>query len=426
MERVVRAYWDCQYCGTKEIDGLTDLCPNCGKQKSKDTKCYMKAGVIEYVSDEELKAAKINKDECDGNHKDWICNYCDQLNNYADEQCIACGSPKTQATHEYGMTPIKTEYNDNYTDDNKDSTYYDESNDNDNFTVSNNTTDFSEDTYKSFDTDTNYSNNHSNKRIDMKSILKFSGITAGVIALLSLIVFLFYPLKHEVSIVAFSWERTITVEEERTVKEDAWSVPNGGRVYDEKREFKEYVTVIDHYETVNETKTRQVIDHYETVTETKTRQVIDHYETTYTYRDNGNGTYSEIPNREPVYKTETYTESHQEPVYKTETYIESHQEPVYRQDAVYATRYYYEIEKWFYVQDYTSSGLDQNAYWNTNYTLKSNERDTKRSEKYYIYYSDNTSNATSYNEWMNCNKGDGFIITKNRLGIIYSKEPINH
>lgn len=411
MERIVRAYWDCQYCGTKEIDGLTDICPNCGKQKSENVKCYMKPGVVEYVSDEELKAAKINKDECDGNHKDWVCNYCNQLNNYTDENCVACGSSKTEATHEYGMERIETENeteneycnNESHTNDSMDSDDYE---------------------FNSFGVCSASSSNKLTRTIDSKSILKLGGIAASIIAFLSLIIFLFYPLKHEVSVNGFSWNRSITVEEERTVKENGWSVPSGGRVYDEREEFKEYIQVIDHYETVNETKTRQVLSHYETVSETKTRQVISHYETTYTYRDNGNGTYTEVPHQEPVYTTETYVETHQEPVYVTETYIESHQEPVYRQEAVYDTKYYYEIDKWFDVETYNSSGTDHNAYWNTSYTLDENERDTDRSETYYVYYTDDSSCKMNYNEWLNTEIGDGFIVTQNRLGIVYSREAI--
>lgn len=59
-----------------------------------------------------------------------------------------------------------------------------------------------------------------------------------------------------------------------------------------------------------------VIDHYETVEEQRSRQVIDHYETYYTYADNGDGTFSETPNERPVYTTEYYTETVEKPVYK--------------------------------------------------------------------------------------------------------------
>ena len=59
-----------------------------------------------------------------------------------------------------------------------------------------------------------------------------------------------------------------------------------------------------------------VIDHYETVEVQRTRQVIDHYETYYTYSDNGDGTFSEEAHERPVYTTEYYTETVEQPVYK--------------------------------------------------------------------------------------------------------------
>lgn len=125
-------------------------------------------------------------------------------------------------------------------------------------------------------------------------------------------------------------------------------MPPGGRAYSEQTELKGYVSVIDHYRTV---------------TETKSRQVIDHYETNYTYSDNGNGTFTE--------------HSSQTPVYRTEYYEETHEEPVYRQDPVYATKYYYEIERWLNSgRNYPSSGDNHEPYWNTEYTLADNERDT--------------------------------------------------
>lgn len=107
-QRIVKGYWDCDYCGTKHIDGLVDECPNCVAKKRKDTKYYMMEGHIEYVTPEELKKAKISVEECDGNHEDWVCNYCDTLNNFSDVNCSSCGSPRSEASHEYGMKEIDT------------------------------------------------------------------------------------------------------------------------------------------------------------------------------------------------------------------------------------------------------------------------------------------------------------------------------
>lgn len=386
MERILKMYWKCDWCGNKDIDGLVDVCPSCGKQKAADVKYYPIEGRKEYVSGEELHAAGIAKEECDGNHKEWVCIYCQQLNNWADTSCKACGATKAEAKKEYGGVEIKRADFDEpiETDESTEELPEDEG-------VNSNTSLSEEYADKSESKSTLSEADHPYPYKTLKGI----GIGFAVLAFIWLIAFLFWPHTKTVTVTGFSWNRNITVEEERTVKEDGWSVPSGGRVYDEKWEFKEYVTVVDHYETVTETKSRQVIDHYETV---------------YSYRDNGNGTMSEI--------------SHQEPVYKTEYYTETHQEPVYRQDAVYDTKYYYEIERWFDVKDYESSGYDQSPYWNEDYVLESNERDTKRSEKYYVYYDDESSDRLDYEEWLSTNIGDGFLVTYNRLGITYTESKV--
>lgn len=79
MDKIIRGYWKCQYCGTKDIDGLVDTCPNCWKRKPENTKYYLK-NVKEELTDAELEAAGISRAECDGEHKDWVCSYCNQLN----------------------------------------------------------------------------------------------------------------------------------------------------------------------------------------------------------------------------------------------------------------------------------------------------------------------------------------------------------
>lgn len=368
MEKIVKAYWNCKYCQTKDIDGLIDTCPNCGKQKSSDVTYHIKKGNVEYVTEEELSAHHISKEECDGNHKDWICNYCDQLNNWSDDICRACGAPKSEATHEYGHEKIKKPETD---------TDINVATGTDKKTVTENT-------------------EETNVKHKKQPPIAIAGIILSVLLILGLAIYAFFPLTKTITVSGFSWNRTITVEEERTVKEDGWSVPSRGRVYDEKTEFRNYV---------------QVIDHYETVTETKSRQIVDHYETTYSYRDNGNGTMTEVPQQKPVYRTEYYTESHQE--------------PVYRQQAVYDTKYYYEIERWFDMENYESSGTDHSPYWNTDYTLESNERDTKRNEQYFVHYDDNSSNKVKYTDWTDMEIGDGYKVVYNRLGLTYSRTEIS-
>ena len=197
-----------------------------------------------------------------------------------------------------------------------------------------------------------------------------------------------FPYKEVATVDGFSWERSISIEQERTVRESDWSVPVGGRCYDTKQEIRSY---------------RDVLDHYETVMETKTKQILDHYETTYTYSDNGNGTFTE--------------HAHQTPVYRTEVYTEPKQEPVYRKEPVYGTKYYYEIDRWFFEYASESSGDDKNPYWNENYTLKNRERDINRSEKYTIRFDNGDAEDCSYEKWQNVELGNEVVITRCLLWI---------
>lgn len=355
MGRIVKGYWDCKYCGTKKIDGLTDVCPNCGKQKSEDVKYYMDGQHV-YVTDEELSSARILKSDCDGKHPDWVCPYCSQLNNYRDDVCVACGGQKSESERNY-QDAAEPDYH--------------------------------------VDTGTHNKPEPMSGKALRRIPIKGIGILLSIIMMIVLCVLGFYPIKKTVTVTGFSWERSIIIQEERTVAEDDWSVPPGGRVYDTREEIRGYESVLDHYETRYETKTREVYDHDEVY---------------YTYEDNGNGTFTEIEHSSPVYRTETYTEPYQE--------------PVYRQEPVWDTKYYYEIERWFDADTYESSDDDKNPYWNSDYKLSPNQRDTKRYETYLVHYSDGTQDEVPYTEWNNIAIGDGYEITYCRLGIVYKKQSI--
>ncbi len=368
-DRILKGYWQCPYCDTKDIDGLVDTCPGCGVHKPETVRYYMRSDVDttgkvyskqqvsqeEAVKDEELEKAGVAKEECDGQHKEWICSYCNSLNNWADEFCSTCRSPKEESQGEYKtperqpeseppkvvQPPVKVK----------------------------------------------------KQKGSLKNrILAWSIGIAAVLA----VVALFWPYTKTISVTGFSWERNIYLEEYRTLNESDWTIPSGGREYDRRTEVRSY---------------ENVLDHYETVTETKTRQVLDHYETTYTYTDNGNGTFTE--------------HAHENPVYRTETYTDTHEKPVYRQEPVYDTKYYYEIDKWVKTgEEYPSQGEDKNPYWNENYTLSDKERDTSRAEAYYVEYDNGESVKKWYNEWLETELGDKVQRKTCLLGIVYQEEDL--
>lgn len=399
-ERIVRGYWDCPYCDSKDIDGLVDKCPNCGRHKPENTKYHLKGAIphenkiykksvveeSDVLTTEELQKAGISKEECDGNHKEWVCSYCNSLNNWADDICTSCGSPRNEATLEYGMQKREKSSNNPeeyvvlWGDDEESSKYFKEKLEENPKIIAK---DNEGSTSKSENVEKEYT--FKNKLFDLFRLIG-GGIADNALSIIMSLIFLlcagifFFPHTDEVTVTGFHWERNISIEDYRTVRESDWSVPPGGRIYSEQTELKGYISVIDHYKTV---------------TETKSRQVIDHYETSYTYSDNGNGTFTE--------------HSSQTPVYRTEYYEETHEEPVYRQDPVYATKYYYEIERWLNSgRNYPSSGDDHEPYWNTEYTLADNERDTDRTEKYVVMYDNGKSDSKTLDDWLSIQIGDKY------------------
>lgn len=334
-----------------------------------------------------------------------MCSYCNSLNNWADDICTSCGSPRNEATLEYGMQKREnsnTDTNDFIALSGIDEEAADDIKDKieerkPSLAAQKLEDSVSEDKEIADETFENPEDN-TNRLSILGSI--FSFVKDNAIPILLAMIFLccagvlFYPHKETVTVTGFEWARNISIEDLRTLQESDWSVPSGGRVYKEQTELKTYVSVIDHYETK---------------TETKSRQVIDHYDTAYSYSDNGNGTFTE--------------HTKQVPVYKTEYYEETHQEPVYRQDPVYATKYYYDIDKWFDSgRDYPSNGTDQNPYWNTDYTLAEKERDTDRTEKYTVFYDNGKSDDLKLDDWLNRNVGDQYKRTYCLLFIYKTEE----
>ncbi len=365
-DRVIRGYWDCEHCGTKGIDGLVDICPSCGSGKGKNVRYYMKS--VEEVSDQELEAAGISKEENDGKHVEWICAYCGSLNNYRDTVCVHCGADREEKEQDYGGDTAQTMYRKE-----KDGTLH----------AAAVQKPVREETYVTTE--------------DVKEPAKPSSggmmrWLLPLVAILGILAFLLWPHTTAEAISGFLWQRTVTVEELQTFSESGWSAPANARVTSARNELYGY---------------RDVLDHYRTVYVDRTRQVIDHYDTSYEYTDNGNGTFSEHEVRTPVYRTETYTE----PV----------QEPVYRKEPIYQTKYYYDIDRWVAVRQYETKGSDHDPYWSREYTLKDNQRDISREEVYYTIYDGTDQVRTDYATWKDQALGDGVYVTSCRLGIEYAR-----
>ena len=373
-EKIIRAYWDCPQCGTKGIDGLKDVCPGCGSGKDKNVRYYMKD--VEEVSSEELQEAGISEEESDGLHKEWVCAYCGFLNNYADQTCKRCGADREEKEQDYGGDTTTAQYVQG-----KDGKLQQ---------VNKPAADAEKPApaYELRPEPQAQNTGASSVKRSGSGLSKFAVVAAILLAL-----FLFWPHTSSEAITGFFWERSVTVEELQTFHESGWSLPYGARQTDSKVEFAGYT---------------QVLDHYETVYQTRYRQVFDHYDVSYSYTDNGNGTFTQHEERTPVYRTESYEEAVQQ--------------PVYRNEPVYQRKYYYDVDRWVTLQTYTTSGNDHEPYWSDAYQLTNRERDDIRTESYYTIYNDTDRHQENYDTWSKRQIGDGVYVTKNTLGIEYSRK----
>ena len=386
MGRIIEGTWDCSACGNKKILARYKNCPTCGAPQGKDTK-YEMPNKITYVPKEE--ASKISR------NPDWLCSFCEQLNKDTDSFCKGCGASKAdsqknyfemKAERESKEKRIKEKEKELFKDSDSDS--YDDDFSNDNYDNSD------KDDFEPIKAEYNFDNSVKNpyvkkenkfveffKNLDYLMIGKIGGISLLAIILIAGLVYLFTPKDDVLNVTQLSWERSISIEKQKTVQESDWSIPAGGRLKYTQSEIHHYNQVLDHYETVTEQKSRQVVSGY--------REVVTGY------RDLGNGYFEEITSSEPVYTTEYYTDTHQE--------------PVYRDEPVYETKYYYEIDRWFYERSINTSGNDKDPYWGE-VVLQNKEREGSHSEKYSVTAFNSKEEEKTYTvdfkTWENINVSD--------------------
>ncbi len=354
MGKLVMGYWDCPYCGTQEIPGNVETCPSCGRGRG-DVKFYMKNHAeqstrdendrsdIEYVSEEE--AQKVNR------NPDWYCSFCHTLNHDDAKFCTNCGASREDSEKNYFDVQKEKEAK--------------------------------EAAQKA-------AQPQQRSASPGKSRLPLLLIIAAVI--IGLFVFMNgNKTQSDLQITGLNWQRSIEIEQYLQFSESDWTLPEGAEVTSRKQE-------IHHYDTV--------LDHYETVEVQRSREVLDHYDTSYTYRDMGNGHFEEV--------------EHSTPVYRTEYYMDTEQQPVYKQVPRFQTKYYYTIWRWKAVREETASGNAHDAAW-PELNLASDEREGTRREAY-RFTVENTKNkeqatyriAESY--WNQLNVNDAVFITAKRTG----------
>lgn len=370
MGRLVVGYWDCKYCGTKGVLGTEQTCPNCGRQRDKDTRFYMDRNRVQTVDEVVSDSAQANKLKRRG--ADWVCAYCDSLNSSDATNCAACGSSRETAAGDY------------HSQRRKDAATNQQHNTDDAATHMSNA--------EYADTSTNDYDTYActaPRRFNWKRGLTIAGIIAGVAALITLIVFLALPKQARIQIDGIQWQYSIDVEEYRTLHEADWSVPPGGRITGTESRIYRYDSVLDHYD-----------EHWE-----EYEDIVGYEEVVvgYDYEDKGNGLFEEVPQTE------------QRPIYETKRRLVS--EPVYVDVPVYATWYDYDIERWVFDYSVPSSGTTHDTYWGDVSNLDEYHRSSSTHKKYTVTGSKLSKDGqveqagsktytVSENDWLQIEVGD--------------------
>ncbi|HET7229871.1 MAG TPA: hypothetical protein VFJ16_07710 [Longimicrobium sp.] len=270
--------WDCPSCGAVGQLGRHVYCTGCGSPRPEKVTFYLPGDAAEVTDAAQLSQAQAGAD--------WVCEHCGGSARAIDTACPGCGAPRGSSAerqvHEYGM----------------------------------------DDTPRSGAPPRAALSPPPSAARPQQPPRK-SHFVRNVFLLLiaSLIGWVGWAnrTRHvEAVVTAKEWDRSIQVEAYRTVTEEDWSLPPGGRQVRSYRAIRSYRRVLDHYET----KTRQVSERVQTGTRTYTCGHVD----------KGNGYFEDRTCTEPEYETR----------YHTETY----QDPVYRQEPIYDTKHVYRIERW--------------------------------------------------------------------------------
>ena len=281
-DKLVMGYWDCPYCDAKGLEGTIRACPNCGKPRGEDTEFYMKAkSRAEIIENDEYLADEEAATK--GKGEDWLCSYCGGLNSTLDTICKSCGHARDTADEGYADMRERKEAK------------------------------------KAQPT--------AAQQTKSGSPVKMIVAIIAIIAVFGLLFTMMAPKEAEFSITSKSWEYSVDVEQRQYVEESGWSLPDGADLVETATEIHHYDMVLDHYELRTHTYQDWV-------------QVGSHVE--YTYKDNGDGTFTEVPQTVPDYDYVTKTEEYQEPVYVNVP--------------VPATKYYYKIWRWKYKTTVVNAG----------------------------------------------------------------------
>jgi hypothetical protein len=356
---ILEGRWDCPSCGAKGNLGRDKICPSCSDSRPEAVRFYLPQDAPVVSDAQQLAQAKAGPD--------WLCNFCAASNQSTSDKCSQCGAERgtapTQPVHLYSPTNVPRS---------------------------------AEPPIIQPPTRKPLATTRTAAHLLQHPIARGIVVAAGLFGLV--LIFLLWPRTRELVVRDVRWERKIEIEKLTTMREEAWSIPTGGRLVSQRQDVHHYDQVIDHYET----RTRNVSEQVQVGTEDYVSGV----------RDMGNGYFEEQHSSRPIYETRT----------RTETY----QEPIYRAVPVIATKYSYDIDRWMMTRSAIASNHDPSPKWPST-QLQDKERTGKRTETYQVVFEDNQqkSHLRTFDEtkWRRFEVGQRCPARMNGFGHLLSVEP---
>lgn len=428
--------WDCKVCGTAGNLGRDKICPHCGAPRPEGTKFYLPKGEPPVSQPDLLRDANAGPD--------WICANCAASNAGYRVACSQCGALKpsdahTQKVTDYNLQDVPRD-GDRGPQEEKEWTCTNcgAHNPESRSVCSNCGVRRGESGSQKYNRES-YGQPQKPRRVkepeeprkilpsvqlpEDRTWLYIGGAVAGILLFLCAIWFFFIrTVDTPLTITGFHWERSVNVQVFKTVTEEDWSIPVGGRETSHRSEIHHYDSVLDHYDTKYRTVCEQVSDGYDTESYEDCRSVATGSESYVCgERDLGNGYFEDIECSRTVYETQCDTRYRQVPKYRQDCRQESYQDPVYRQEPRYATKYTYEIEKWVYSRTPGINGDNHDPVW-PNFTLEENEREAGRTERYVVFFIDEKVKEYSYemgfDQWSQYELGQKVMAEINTIGQI--------
>lgn len=393
MGRIKTGWWDCSSCGRKHISGPIISCPGCGKPRGADVRFYMDDSSSEVTEAREVTRAKAGAD--------WVCPSCGRDNAAYKDSCEGCGTPRNQSTRRL---------RDEITNEPMGDTPHTLSKQPSSFTYE--PTRYSPVRSSQRDVTSRLSNVLEAFGLTERFNLRSIGIGLGIIALILVSLFLafqFFSVHPEnYSVSSFSWERTIDINQYRTLREEDWSVPSGGRLVSSYPAIHHFVQVLDHYDWVD--------------TPYSENECSGTKQGSCTWKDRGNGYFEEVCPQVPDCRLVTK--------YKREKVAR------YRDDPVYATKYVYDIDRWVFNNRLVSSANDQNPFWPQTAVLLppcaatiGNLCQGQRTERYDVTFTSNRDEKNpvthkreriSLEEWQSYQSNETVEFSVNNFGMVTS------